>query len=67
MPLLVKIEDFTYSTDSICYAENIKIKPKNVIIFFKKFEGNPSTFGRATVLSDKKEIQIILLLMWISQ
>ncbi len=50
-----KLKIYACSTVLICCENNISRKPRNTIIFYKKFEGNPSTFGRLTVLSVNKE------------
>ena len=63
----VKIENFAYSAGLICHICVLNKRLGYHIIFYKKIKGNPSTCGRATVLSVEKEKQIILPSVQISQ
>ena len=51
VPLSMKIRYSAYSTSMIFYTETLNLKPGIVVIFSKKFEGNPLTIDWATVLS----------------
>ncbi len=41
----MKIRYSAYSTSMIFYTETLNLKPGIVVIFSKKFEGNPLTIG----------------------
>ena len=59
--------NFAYLAGLICHICVLNKRLGYHIIFYKKIKGNPSTCGRATVLSVEKEKQIILPSVQISQ